>query len=150
MRRPLDKEDQAGVRGGYRTALKSVRSTGSARAGTEHFIRQRLTAVANAVLVIVLAVVAIMLSGRTYAEAVDFVGSPLVAVPLGLAILSVCLHMRLGVQVVIEDYIHSEGTRILLIALNTFFAVAVAATALFAIVRIVLAALPAAVPVAGA
>lgn len=149
MRRPLDKEDSAGLRGGHRTPLKSIRHYGSARAGTEHFMRQRLTAVANAVLVVVLCVVAIMLSGRSYPDAVALVGSTWVAVPLGLAIVSVCIHLKLGVQVVIEDYIHADGARIILLATNTFFAVAVAATALFAIVRIVLAALTA-VPVAGA
>lgn len=143
MRRPLDREDVGGFRGGNRTALKTIRGLGSARAGTEVFIRQRLTALANAVLVVVLAVVAIMLSGRTYPEAVAFVGSPWVAVPLALAIVSVAIHFRIGIQVVVEDYVHGEGAKIAILLLNTFFAVAIAATALFAIVRIMLAALTA-------
>ena len=143
MRRPLDSQDVAGERGGHRTALKTIRHYGSARAGTEHFIQQRLTAIANAVLVIVLCVVAIMLSGRSYAGALALVGSPWVAVPLALAIVSVCVHMKLGVQVVIEDYIHSEYGRIALLLLNAFFAMAVGATALFAIVKILLAAMTA-------
>ncbi len=92
------------------------------------------------VLILVLVVVAIMLSGRDYASAVALVGSPWVAVPLGLAVVSVAVHMKIGVQVVIEDYIHG-GLGVLLSLLNTFFAVAIAATAIFAIVKIMLAVL---------
>ncbi|WP_108662313.1 succinate dehydrogenase, hydrophobic membrane anchor protein [Acuticoccus kandeliae] len=127
----------------FNTPLKTIRGLGTAHEGTEHFIRQRLTAVANAILVIVLAIVAIALSGKTYPEAVAMVGSPWVAVPLALAFISVAIHMKIGVQVVIEDYVHNDGAKVLLALLNTFFAVAVVATALFAIVRIMLAALAA-------
>lgn len=138
MRNPTDGAD-AGT--GYRTALKSVRHLGSAREGTEHFIRQRLTALANAVLVLVLAFVAIALSGKPYADAVAMVGSVWVAVPLSLAIISVCVHLKLGLQIVIEDYVSDEGPRILLLALNMFFATVIGAVALFAIVKILLASL---------
>ena len=142
MRRPVDL-DGTGHRG-QRTALKTIRGLGSAQTGTEHFIKQRITGLANAVLVVVLAAVAIGLTEKTYAEAIAFVGSPWVAVPLALAIISVAIHMKLGVQVVIEDYIHADLARIVLILANTFFAVAIAAVALFAIVKIMLAALGAA------
>jgi len=139
MRRPVE-FDGTGTRG-QRTALKTIRGLGSARAGTEHFIAQRLTALANAILVIALAVIAIALSGKSYAEAVAFVGSAWVAVPLALAIISVAIHMKLGIKVVIEDYVHADGVRIALLVANTFFAVAIGAVALFSIVRIMLAAL---------
>ncbi|RAI03297.1 succinate dehydrogenase, hydrophobic membrane anchor protein [Acuticoccus sediminis] len=139
MRSPLHKSGDAF--GNDRTPLKTIRHLGSSKSGTEHFIQQRITGFANAILVIVLAVVAIMLSGRSYADAVSLVGSPWVAVPLALAIVSVAVHMKLGIQVVIEDYVHAEGARILLLLLNTFFAVAIAATAIFAIVKIMLAVL---------
>ncbi|MEM6762526.1 MAG: succinate dehydrogenase, hydrophobic membrane anchor protein [Pseudomonadota bacterium] len=139
MRRPVEL-DGTGERG-KRTALKTIRGLGSAREGTEHFIQQRITALANAVLILVLAVIAIALSGKTYSEAVSFVGSIWVAVPLGLAVISVAYHMKLGVQIIIEDYIHADGTRILLLVANTFFAMAVGAVALFSIVKIMLAAL---------
>lgn len=142
MRRPVDL-DGTGHRG-QRTALKTIRGLGSARSGTDHFIKQRLTALANAVLIVVLAVVAIALTGKPYAEAIAFVGSPWVAVPLALAVISVALHMKLGLQVVIEDYIHHDAARILLTLANTFFAIAVSAVALYAIVQIMLAALSAA------
>jgi succinate dehydrogenase / fumarate reductase membrane anchor subunit len=72
---------------------------------------------------------------------VAFVGSPWVAIPLALAVISVCVHFKLGVQVVVEDYIHSDALRIVLLVLNTFFAAAVGAVALFSIVRIMLASL---------
>lgn len=139
MRSPIHKPGQEFS--ADRTPLKTIRHLGSAKSGTEHFIQQRLTALANLVLVVVLCVVAIMLTGRSYADAVALVGSPWVAVPLGLAIVSVAIHMKLGIQVVIEDYVHAEGVRILLLLLNTFFAVAIAATAIFAIVKIMLAVL---------
>jgi succinate dehydrogenase / fumarate reductase, membrane anchor subunit len=142
MRRPVDL-DGTGHRG-QRTALKTIRGLGSARSGTDHFIKQRLTALANTVLLIVLAVVAIALTGKSYAEAVAFVGSPWVAVPLALAIISVAIHMRIGLQAIIEDYVHHDGARILLTLASTFFAVAVSAVALYAIVEIMLAALSAA------
>ena len=132
MRNPM-----SGTSGAPRTKLKTVRHLGSARSGTEHFVQQRLTAFANFFLVLVLAVVAIALSGRDYQSAVALVGSPWVAVPLALAVVSVAIHLKLGLQVVIEDYIHAEGLRIAMTALSTFFAVAVAGLALFAIVRIV-------------
>lgn len=142
MRRPVDL-DGTGHRG-QRTALKTIRGLGSAQSGTDHFIKQRLTAIANAVLVVVLAIAAIALTGKPYAEAIAFVGSPWVAVPLALAVISVAIHMKLGIQVVIEDYIHADLVRVLLSLANTFFAVAISAVALFAIVRIMLAALNAA------
>lgn len=138
MRSPIHKPGQEFS--ADRTPLKTIRHLGSAKSGTEHFIQQRLTALANMVLVIVLCVVAIMLSGRSYADAVALVGSPWVAVPLGLAIVSVVIHMKLGIQVVIEDYVHGAAGMVLML-LNTFFAVAIAATAIFAIVKIMLAVL---------
>lgn len=140
MRKPHAREDVSGYRGGQRTALKKVRHLGSAKGGTDHFIRQRLTAASNLILVLVLIVVAIALSGKDYEEAVSFVGSPWVAVPLALAFVSVCTHLKLGLQVVIEDYIHGEGLRIALLVLSTFFTIAVAGLALYAILRIVFAA----------
>ncbi|MEM6848222.1 MAG: succinate dehydrogenase, hydrophobic membrane anchor protein [Pseudomonadota bacterium] len=136
VRKPVEL-DGTGYRG-QRTALKTIRGLGSARSGTEHFIQQRVTAIANFALILVLVVVAIALSGKTYAEAVAFVGSPFVAVPLALAIISVCIHMKLGVQVVIEDYVHAEIAKMLLLLGNTFFALAIIAVSLFSIGRIML------------
>jgi succinate dehydrogenase / fumarate reductase membrane anchor subunit len=121
------------------TPLKTIRGLGTAHSGTEHFIRQRLTAIANGILLLVLTVVAVALTGRSYPEAVALVGSPWVAIPLALAFVSVCLHLKLGLQVIIEDYIHADGVRILLLVLTVFFCLAVAATGIYAVVRIMFA-----------
>ncbi|MEM8551898.1 MAG: succinate dehydrogenase, hydrophobic membrane anchor protein [Pseudomonadota bacterium] len=133
-RRPVEL-DGTGHRG-QRTALKTIRGLGTANAGTEHFIKQRVTAVANAVLALVLTVVAIALSGKTYDEAVALIGSPFVAVPLGLAFISSAIHLRLGIQVVVEDYIHAEGTKVALLLANTFFAILIAGAGLYAIATV--------------
>lgn len=141
MRRPMDQSSTGGFAGRNRTPLKTVRYLGSSHSGTEHFIRQRLTALSNAILVLVLVFVAIALSGASHAEAVALVGSPWVAVPLALAIVSVAVHLQLGMQVIIEDYVHSDGLRMALVIANIFFAIGIAAVALFAIVRIIFATL---------
>lgn len=119
-----------------RTPLKSVRHLGSAKDGTSHFWQQRLTAVANVPLVIAFVVLVIMLSGATHAEFVATIGSPLVAVIMIATILSVCWHMRLGMQVVIEDYIHTEGVKVLLVLGNTFFTAAIALVSVFAVLKL--------------
>ena len=89
-----------------RTPLGRVRGLGSARSGTSHFWRQRLTAVANVPLVISFVVILISLLGRNHAAVVQILGSPPVAIIMLLFILSITYHMRLGMQVIIEDYVH--------------------------------------------
>lgn len=119
-----------------RTPLKTIRHLGSAKDGTSHFWQQRLTAVANVPLVIGFVILVISLSGATYEEVVAMVGSPLCAVFLIAAVLSVTWHMRLGMQMVIEDYIHSEGTKIVLVLGNTFFTAAIALVSVFSILKL--------------
>jgi succinate dehydrogenase / fumarate reductase membrane anchor subunit len=119
-----------------RTPLKNVRRLGSAKEGADHFWKQRLTAVANTVLAIGLVWLVISVSGADYAEAKALIGNPFVAVMLLLLIVSGTIHMRLGMQVIIEDYIHGEGAKVLLLMLNTFFAVTVALASVFAVLKI--------------
>ena len=119
-----------------RTPLGRVLGFGSAHEGTGHFWRQRLTALANVPLLIALVLVLVSAAGRPYAEAVALLASPLIAVILVLAVLSVAIHMRIGMQVIIEDYIHGPMARPVLIILNTFFTVAVGAIAVFAILKL--------------
>ncbi|MEM0907310.1 MAG: succinate dehydrogenase, hydrophobic membrane anchor protein [Pseudomonadota bacterium] len=135
MRSPVDQKGHS-LRPGHRTALKSIRYLGSAKDGTDHFIKQRMTALANFFLVIVLAFVAISVSGRSYDSAIGLLGQPLVAVPLALALISVSVHLKLGLQVVIEDYVPNEGLRLVLLLLNTFFAFAIGAAGLYAVLQI--------------
>ncbi len=118
------------------TPLGRVRGLGAARSGTEHFWRQRLTAIANVPLIIAFILIVLALLGRNHAYVVQFLGSPLVAVVMLLFILSVTTHMRIGMQVVIEDYVHDEGTKLVLLIANTFFAVAVGLASAFAILTL--------------
>lgn len=119
-----------------RTPLSRVRGLGAAHHGTEHFWMQRLTAVANMVLAVILIGVVIALVGRGHAAVVSTLSQPLVAILLLAAIISMVIHMRIGMQVIIEDYIHGEGTKLLLLMLNTFFSFGVGLAGAFAILKI--------------
>jgi succinate dehydrogenase / fumarate reductase membrane anchor subunit len=123
-----------------RTPLGRVTHYGSAHEGTAHFWRQRVTGAANAVLAVALVVVLFATVGRPYAQVVPVLGSPLVAAALALAIVSATVHMRIGMQTIIEDYIHSEALKVMLLVANTFFAFAVAAVGLIAVARLALGA----------
>jgi succinate dehydrogenase / fumarate reductase membrane anchor subunit len=119
-----------------RTPLGRVLHYGSAHEGTTHFWRQRLTGAANAILTIGFICVLFATVGRPYADAVAVLGHPLVAALLALMLVSAAIHMRIGMQVIIEDYVHGEAVKVILLAASTFFAFAVAATGLFAVVRL--------------
>ena len=119
-----------------RTPLARVRGLGSAKEGTDHFWRQRVTGVANLFLVIFAVLLVLRLIGAEYAEVRDTLSSPFVTVALGMLILSGLIHMSLGMQTVIEDYVHIEGLKIVLLMLNTFFAIAVGATCILAILKL--------------
>jgi len=119
-----------------RTPLGRVRGLGPARSGTGHFWLQRLTAIANVPLVIYFVFLIATLAGRSHATVTATLGEPIVALLLLAAILSITLHMRVGMQVIIEDYIHDEGMKITLVVLNTFFTVGVGLSAAFAVCRI--------------
>jgi succinate dehydrogenase / fumarate reductase, membrane anchor subunit len=119
-----------------RTPLGRVRGLGSAKAGTEDFWRQRLIAMANIPLVIAGVVIVVSLVGRNHAAAAQILGSPLIAILMLLFIISVTFHMRIGMQVIIEDYVHEETSKIALIMLNTFYTVAVALVSAFAILKL--------------
>jgi succinate dehydrogenase / fumarate reductase, membrane anchor subunit len=118
------------------TPLSRVRGLGAARSGTDHFWRQRLTAVANVPLVIAFVMIVVGLLGRNHAYVVQTLGSPLVAIIMLLFIFSVTTHMRIGMQVIIEDYVHDEGHKLVLIIANTFFTIAVALASAFAILML--------------
>ncbi|WP_342640365.1 succinate dehydrogenase, hydrophobic membrane anchor protein [Rhodoligotrophos ferricapiens] len=119
-----------------RTPLARARGLGAAHGGTEHWIWQRVTAVSNIPLVLFGAVTIIANIGATRAEMMAWVGHPLAAIALIALMLSITYHMRLGMQVVIEDYVHSEGLKVIALLANTFFALAVALVSIFAIVSI--------------
>jgi succinate dehydrogenase / fumarate reductase membrane anchor subunit len=115
------------------TPLGRVRGLGSARSGTGEFWRQRLTAVAGVPLTIAFVVIVVGLLGRNHAAVVQILGSPFVAVVMLLFITTICIHMRIGRQVIIEDYVHDERHKLFLLMANTFFTVAVGLASAFAI-----------------
>ncbi len=119
-----------------RTPLGSVRGRGTAHSGTGHFWRQRLTAVANIPLTIAALIIIITLLGRNQAATAQILGSPLVAIIILLFIISITTHMRIGMQVIIEDYVHDESVKLALLMANTFFAIAVALSSAYGILKL--------------
>ena len=119
-----------------RTPLGKVRGLGSAKEGTDHFWKQRLTAVANVPLIVFFVWLVVSLNGASHSEVATTLSSPLVALVLLAVIFSVCLHMKLGMQVVIEDYVHGEGAKIALIILNIFFCICIGLMSAFAILKL--------------
>ena len=121
---------------GQRTPLAKVRGLGSAKEGVEHFWRQRVTAVANLFLVCFLIGLLVNYAGQDYATVRTALGQPWIAIPLLLLVLSGIVHMRLGMQTIIEDYVHGHGPKMLLLLLNTFFAILVGITCVFAVLKL--------------
>ncbi|GGB47677.1 succinate dehydrogenase, hydrophobic membrane anchor protein [Roseibium aquae] len=119
-----------------RTPLAKVRGLGSAKDGTDHFWRQRVTAVANVFLISFFVILVISLQGSSYQDVVAAMGNPLVAILMLLVILSGVYHMKLGMQVIIEDYIHSEGKKVLALLGNTFFCALIGLGTLFAVLKL--------------
>ena len=119
-----------------RTPLGRVRNLGAAHSGTSDFWRQRITAVAMTLLMIPVLVIIMMLLGRNQAGAAQILGSLPIAVILLLFIAASAWHMKIGMQVVIEDYVHNEKLKLISIMLNNFFSFAVALASTYAILKL--------------
>ncbi len=119
-----------------RTPLKKVRYLGSAKEGSDHFWKQRVTSVALLFLTIFLVWIVVSLIGADHATVKATIGRPVVALPLILLAVTSAIHMRLGMQVIIEDYVHGEASKITLLMLNTFFAIVVGASIVFAVLKL--------------
>ncbi len=122
--------------GSMRTPLKKVRRLGSAKEGADHFWLQRMTAVSNIFLISFLVGLVVYLAGADHGMVKRTLANPLVALMLLLLILSGIFHMRIGMQVIIEDYAHSEGSKIALLMLNTFFAIGIGTACIFAVLKL--------------
>lgn len=124
---------------GNGTRLGRVRGLGSARSGTHHWIVQRVTAVGNLLLMAWLLGSLAMLPAHDHAAVTGWLSQPIVAVPMMLLIVNVFYHLRLGLQVFIEDYVHDEGLKFATLILLTFFAIGCAAVSLFSVAKIAIA-----------
>ena len=119
-----------------RTPLARVRNLGSSHSGTSDFWRQRMTAVAMVLLMVPVIVVVMMLLGRNQAGAAQILGSAPIAIILLLFIVASTWHMKIGMQVVIEDYVHNEQLKLASIMANNFFSFAVALASIYAILKL--------------
>jgi succinate dehydrogenase / fumarate reductase, membrane anchor subunit len=118
-----------------RTPFKDVEGLGSAKSGTEHFWQQRVTAIANLPLIIFLVWFVISHLGASRSDVMASVHNPFIGILLALSFVSILWHMRLGMQVVIEDYVHGHGAKLALVLLNSFFTAALGVAALSAILK---------------
>lgn len=124
---------------GNGTRLGRVRGLGSSHHGSAHWLQQRLTALGNILLVTWFFVSLIRLPLGDHGAIHRWASNPTVALALILLVVSVFWHFRLGLQVMIEDYVHGEATRLLSLVILNFYAIGGAAFGIFAIVRIALA-----------
>ena len=119
-----------------RTPLGRVLGLGTAREGTEHWWAQRVSAVALLLLGAWFVIVIVMLDGLDHAAAVAFVAAPWNGVLLMLLSVTLAYHSYLGVQVVVEDYVHAPGIKVVSLMLSRFAHLFVAVAAVYAIVRV--------------
>jgi succinate dehydrogenase / fumarate reductase, membrane anchor subunit len=123
-------------RSSMRTPLGRVRNLGSSHSGTTDFWRQRLTAVAMALLIVPVIVVVLVLTSSNHAGAAQLLSSIPIAIILVLFIVASTWHMRIGMQIVIEDYLHSEKIKLACVMANNFFCIAVALASIYAILKL--------------
>ena len=123
----------------FRTALHNVRGLGSAKSGTQHWWMQRVTALALLPLMLWLAWSMARLSGLDYDAALAWVRSPITSVLLISTVLALVYHAKLGLQVVIEDYVHAEGVKFISLIALKFVALLLALASILAVLRISLA-----------
>jgi succinate dehydrogenase / fumarate reductase, membrane anchor subunit len=121
---------------GTGTGLGRVRGLGSAKSGTHHWWLQRVTAVANLLLLIWFVASLVRLPVIDHQAMVLWMKSPLVAVPLLLLTLSTFQHLRLGLQVFIEDYVHEEGNKVAALLILNAYAFICGALCVFSILKI--------------
>ena len=125
---------------GNGTSIGRVRGLGSSHNGTHHWLVQRYTAIGNLVLVVWFGVSLLMLPNLNYESVVEWLVRPLPATGLGLLVVTSIWHARLGVQVMVEDYVHESANKFAVMAVLNLLAFAGAAFGLFSVVRLALGA----------
>lgn len=121
-----------------RSPLSQAKGLGSAKEGVHHWWAQRLTAVALVPLTLWFVFSIACLAGAEKAEVLAWVASPVNAVALMLFLATLLHHSQLGVQVVIEDYVHSEGLKLVSMVLMKFAHVVLAVASIFSVLKIAL------------
>jgi succinate dehydrogenase / fumarate reductase membrane anchor subunit len=118
-----------------RTPLAKARGLGSARSGTGHFLIQWLMGIANLPLIVFFIWFVVAHLGASRAALMASLQNPMIAILLTISCLSILWHMRLGMQTIIEDYVHGHGAKLACLVLNIFFTTALGASALYAILK---------------
>lgn len=123
---------------GNGTSIGKVRGLGSAHSGSHHWLMQRFTAVGNLLLLLWLVVSLVMLPNLRYLTVHDWIAHPFPATAMALLVLSTFWHARLGMQVMLEDYVHDTGNRFAIFALLNLITFGGAAFGLVCLVRLAL------------
>jgi succinate dehydrogenase / fumarate reductase membrane anchor subunit len=118
------------------SAIARVRGLGSARSGAHHWWVERLTSVSTLLLFVWLLVSLLRMPSLSHGAVTQWLSSPIAAVPMLLLIVSTFWHLKLGLQVIIEDYAHEEGLKLFSITLLNFLAIGAGALAFFSVLKI--------------
>ena len=119
-----------------RTPLSRVRNLGSAKSGTSDFFRQRLTAIGLVLLIVPMVIIIMMMLGRNHAATAQILGSPIIAIIMILFVIASVMHMKIGMQVILEDYVSNEKLKLAAIVANNFFSLAVGLASIYAILKL--------------
>ncbi len=123
----------------FRTDRAKVLGLGSAKSGADHWFGERLKSVALIPLTVIFVLIVAPLIGKDHATVVASFQNPFVSISLILFFLVTFKHLEEGLQVVIEDYVHSKGSLLLLIIFNKLFCWTFGLAAVFAILKITFA-----------
>lgn len=125
---------------GNGTSIGRVRGLGSAKSGSHHWLLQRFTAIGNLLTVLWLVASVLLLPDLSYASVTEWIARPVPAVIMALLVVSTFWHARLGMQVMIEDYVHEHANKFACIAALNLAAFAGAAFGVFCVIRLALGA----------